>query len=230
MIVLVVVGLLVGIIPKFKQIFESMGITMPLPTQILLGISTAMRESFLFIFLGIVVIVVAIILALKTKKGQYVYDWGTLKIPVMGELFKKVAISRFARTFSTLIKSGVPILGALEIVAATSGNIILEEAINNARQSVQKGESLSEPLSRSPIFPPMVTRMIGIGEKSGALEALLEKIAEFYDQQVETLVDSLTSLIEPLMIGIMGAIVGAVVIAILMPIFEIQKQVMGKKK
>ncbi|MFA5794366.1 MAG: type II secretion system F family protein [Candidatus Brocadiia bacterium] len=230
MIVLVVVGLLVFIIPKFKQIFESMGISMPLPTQILMAMSTIMREYFLVVFLVIAAFIIGVVLALKTKKGQYVFDWLTLKIPVMGELFKKVAISRFARTFSTLIKSGVPILGALEIVAATSGNILLENAINTAKDSVQKGESLSEPLSRSPIFPPMVTRMIGIGEKSGALEALLEKISEFYDQQVEALVDSLTAMIEPLMIGIMGAVVGGVVIAVLLPIFEIQKQVMNKKK
>lgn len=229
MILLVVVGLLVFVIPSFKQIFESMGIALPLPTKILLAMSTTMREYFHIVFLVLVGLVVAVIFALKTKTGQFVYDWGVLKMPVMGELFRKVAISRFSRTFATLIKSGVPILGALEIVAATSGNSILESAINNARQSVQKGESLSEPLSRSPVFPPMVTRMIGIGEKSGALEALLEKISEFYDQQVKALVESLTSLIEPIMIGIMGVVVGGVVIAVMLPIFEIQKSVMKKK-
>ncbi|MBI4712206.1 MAG: type II secretion system F family protein [Planctomycetes bacterium] len=184
----------------------------------------------LLVVLGVGAVIFGLVMFTKTKTGEYWYHWTLLRLPIFGELFKKVAISRFSRTFATLIKSGVPILGALEIVATTSGNRIIEDAINFAKENVRKGESLNEPLSRSPVFPPMVTRMIGIGEKSGALEALLETISEFYDQQVKSLVESLTSLIEPLMIGVMGVFVGGVVLAIMMPIFEIQKKVMKKGK
>ena len=148
-----------------------------------------------------------------------------VKLPVFGSLFQKVAISRFARTFSTLIRSGVPILGALEIVAATAGNKVIERAVLAAREAVRAGEPLSAPLGQSPIFPPMVVRMISIGERTGALEQLLEKISQFYDEQVSAAVDALTSTIEPLMIGVMGIVVGGIVLAIFLPIIKIQQAV-----
>jgi type IV pilus assembly protein PilC len=229
LITLIVIGLMVFLIPQFENIFKGLGITLPLPTRIVMGISKIMTGYWFIWIPAIFGLVFGFITAGKTKKGSYFLDWLMLRLPVFGDLFKKVAISRFSRTFSTLIKSGVPILGALEIVAATSGNQVIEGAISTAKENVRKGETLSEPLSRSNVFPPMVTRMIGIGEKSGALEALLEKISEFYDAQVKSAVESLTSMIEPLMIGMMGVIVGGIVISIMMPIFEIQKQV-GKKK
>jgi type IV pilus assembly protein PilC len=147
-----------------------------------------------------------------------------LHIPVFGDLFQKVGLSRFSKTFSTMLKSGVPILGALEIVAETSGNRIIAEAVLHARENVRQGENLADPLSESPVFPPMVTRMISIGEKSGSLEMLLEKISEFYDEQVRATVKQLTSLIEPIMISVMGLLVGTIVLAVFLPIFEIQKQ------
>jgi type IV pilus assembly protein PilC len=171
--------------------------------------------------------VIALVLYVKTDRGEWHFDWVKLHLPIFGALFQKVAISRFARTFATLIKSGVPILGALEIVSATSGNRILADAVDTARESVRQGESLGEPLARFKVFPPMVTRMISIGEKSGALESLLEKISEFYDQQVKATIASLTSLIEPIMLGTMGFIVGTIVLAILMPIIELQKKLSG---
>jgi type IV pilus assembly protein PilC len=146
----------------------------------------------------------------------------TLKLPVFGDLLQKVALSRFSKTFATLLRSGVPILGALEIVASTAGNRVVEEAVNNARESIRQGENLAKPLGESIVFPPMVVRMIAIGEKSGALEQLLEKISEFYDQQVESTVESLTSLIEPIMIGFMGVMVGGIVLSVFLPIFKIQ--------
>jgi len=229
LILLIVVGLMVFIIPQFEKIFKGLGVELPLPTKILMAMSTIMKSYYWAWVPAIIGLIVGFMAIIKTNKGEYYYHWLNLRLPVFGDLFRKVAISRFARTFSTLIKSGVPILGALEIVASTSGNRLLENAINTAKENVRKGETLSEPLSRSKIFPPMVTRMIGIGEKSGALEALLEKIAEFYDQQVKAAVEGLTSMIEPLMIGMMGVIVGGIVIAIMMPIFEIQKSI-GKKK
>jgi len=160
----------------------------------------------------------------RSEGGGLAIDWFFLKMPVFGSLFQKVALSRFSRTFSTLLRSGVPILGSLEIVAETAGNRIISRAVMQARDSVKNGNSLSEPLERSPVFPPMVTRMIAIGEKSGSLEQLLEKISTFYDEQVSAAVKSLTAMIEPLLIGLMGGLVGTIVFAVFLPIFEIQKK------
>ena len=155
---------------------------------------------------------------------QRIRDMVFMKIPVFGPLSQKVTLSRFARTFGTLLSSGVPLLGALEIVASTAGNIVVEETLLATRDSVKRGESLTSHLQTSWIFPPMVVKMMAIGEKSGALEQLLYKIADFYDDQVHAMVKSLTSLIEPIMLSVMGAVVGTVVIAIFMPILELQKQ------
>jgi type IV pilus assembly protein PilC len=142
-------------------------------------------------------------------------------------LFKKVALSRFARTFSTLVKSGVPILGAMEIVSQTAGNRVISAIVDSARDSVRNGDSLSDPFMKSDVFPPMVVKMMSIGERSGALDALLEKIAEFYDQQVEAEVKGLTSMIEPIMIAVMGVIVGGIVLAVFLPIFKLQEKLAG---
>ncbi len=219
----IVVALMVGVIPQFKSIFISLNVELPALTRYLLLVSDFMQSYFLIWMGALAGAIVGIMYFKKTKPGSYLFDWLALHLPVFGTLFQKIAISRFSRTFATLIRSGVPILGALEIVANTSGNRLIEDTVNEARENVRKGETLSDPLSRSKVFPPMVTRMIGIGEKSGALEALLEKISEFYDQQVETAVKSLTSMIEPIMIGIMGVVVGGIVLAVFMPILEIQK-------
>ncbi|MBA7542603.1 Type II secretion system protein F [subsurface metagenome] len=226
----IVVGLMVGILPKFKKIFDAMaGGELPALTRILMDISALMKDYFYLWIGGAVGIVFALMAFKKTTRGEYYFHWLVLRLPIFGDLFKKVAVSRFTRTFATLIQSGVPILGALEIVGKTAGNRIVENAINDARENVRKGEALSEPLARSGVFPPMVTRMIGIGEKSGALESLLEKISEFYDQQVKATVESLTSLIEPLLIGVMGAFVGMIVLAVFMPIFKLQEMMSQKK-
>lgn len=216
--------LLMFVVPKFKEIFDNMGVKLPLITQILMGTSSAMVNYF-YIWIPVAVgIVVGTKAWAKTPPGRRFFDWFKLAAPVFGPLFKKVAISRFSRTFATLISSGVPILGALEIVASTAGNVHIEEAVLAAAENVRQGETLATPLADVPkLFPPMVTRMIAIGEKSGALEALLMKIAEFYDQQTEAAVEQLTSLIEPIMIGVMGLIVGGMVLAIFLPIFEMQK-------
>jgi len=215
--------LLVFIIPRFNEIFKALKVELPLPTMIVLTASkllTTYWAQTLFITVGLV-------LVFKwwksTDSGGYTFDRLMLKAPVFGNLIQKVALSRFAKTFATLLRSGVPILGALEIVASTAGNRVVEEAVNNARESIRQGENLAKPLSESPVFPPMVVRMIAIGEKSGALEQLLEKISEFYDQQVEAMVESLTSLIEPLLIGFMGLIVGGIVLSVFLPILKIQE-------
>ena len=156
----------------------------------------------------------------RTQEGRYRFDQLLLRLPIFGKLLSKVAISRFARTLSTLTRSGVPILGALEIVERTSGNEVFARAINSAQDSVRAGQPLAEPLVAAGVFPPMVTRMIAIGEKSGALETLLAKISDFYDSEVDATVSALTSLIEPILIIMLGVIVGFIVIALFMPIFS----------
>jgi type IV pilus assembly protein PilC len=216
----ITVFLLVFIVPKFAEIFEQIGGELPLPTKILIAISEFMQNNwYIWVPAMIGLIVVAVAYA-KTEKGGYAVDWLKLNIPIFGPLFRKIAISRFARTFATLIRSGVPILGALEIVAHTAGNRLVRDAVLLASESVRQGETLGAPLAKSKIFPPMVTRMISIGERSGSLEALLEKISEFYEDEVSATVDALTSLIEPLMIGVMGFMVGGIVMAVFLPIFK----------
>ena len=218
----ITIFLLVFIIPKFQDIFKALKVDLPLPTVIVLWVSRVMTTYFM----QCVIIAVGVFLLIKwwksTDAGGYAWDRMMLRMPVFGQLLSKVALSRFSKTFATLLRSGVPILGALEIVSSTAGNRVVEEAVNNAREAIRQGENLAKPLGESEVFPPMVVRMIAIGEKSGALEQLLEKISEFYDQQVEATVEALTSLIEPIMIGVMGLIVGGIVLSVFLPIFKIQ--------
>jgi len=219
--------LMVGIVPQFRPIFDSLEIELPALTEAVLALSDAVRENGMLTLGSGFGFIALIAMVKRTKKGAYYFDYLLLKSPIFGPLFRKVALARFSRTFSTLIKSGVPILGCLEIVADTSGNKVISKAVHRARDHVREGQSLSDPLAQSPVFPPMVTRMIAIGEKSGALEHLLEKIAEFYDEQVSAQVKSLTSLIEPLLIAVMGFFVGTIVLAVFLPIFKIQEKLAG---
>ncbi len=232
MIVGITLFLMTAIVPQFgvifKQITDKNGNPLELPgiTKVTLAVSDFLTTQY-YVLIGVIVaIVIAFRVWKKTARGAYQWDWFLLHMPAFGQLFQKVAISRFAKTFATLIKSGVPILGALEIVSATSGNRVLMRAIDSARESVKQGNTLAEPLSRATVFPPMVCKMISIGERSGALETLLEKISIFYDEQVEASVKGLTSLIEPIMIGIMGVLVGAVVLAVFYPILKLQSALM----
>ena len=219
--------LLVFIIPKFEEMFNNMNVELPWVTVALLRTSVFLQQNVLLWSSASIAIGMGVYMWSKTEKGGTAKDWLLLRMPIFGPLFLKVAISRFARTFGTLIQSGVPILGALEIVAETSGNRIVSNAVTTASESVRQGESLGEPLGKSKIFPLMVTKMISIGEKSGALESLLGKIADFYDQQVKTTVDQLTSLIEPMLIGVMGFLVGGMVMAIFLPIFKMVGSLAG---
>ncbi|MGA1202339.1 MAG: type II secretion system F family protein [Planctomycetota bacterium] len=214
------VFLLVGVIPQFSDMFSTMKVELPALTQFVLGLSNSLRESLGLWALGFAAMITCLALFLRTERGQWVRDACLLKIPVFGPLFVKVSISRFARTFATLISSGVPILGSLEIVQRTAGNRLYADAITRASESVRAGDTLGEPMAKTGMFPPMVTRMIGIGERSGSLEQLLEKIADFYDQQVRSTLKALTSLIEPIMITTIGVIVGGMVLAIFLPIFK----------
>ncbi len=219
--------LMIGIVPSFKPVFESLEVELPGLTVFIMDIAFFMRDYWYLIFGGMGAFFFGLKVVCKTPKGAFAKDVVMLRVPVFGVLFKKVALSRFARTFSTLVKSGVPILGAMEIVSDTSGNLVISRIVDSARDSVRNGESLSDPFSKSTVFPPMVTKMMAIGERSGALDALLEKIAEFYDQQVEAEVKGLTSMIEPIMIAVMGIIVGGIVLAVFLPIFKLQEKLAG---
>jgi type IV pilus assembly protein PilC len=220
--------LMMGIVPKFKEVFKSLQVDLPGLTRAILAISDFTQENWIFLVVGAALAFFALGVYKRTDKGSRQWDWLMLHLPVFGPLFRKVGLSRFSKTFSTMLKSGVPILGALDIVADTAGNRIIKEAVVDARESVRQGDSLARPLSESPVFPPMVTRMIGIGEKTGSLEQLLEKISEFYDEQVRATVKALTSLIEPIMIAVMGIMVGTICLSVFLPIFELQKQLAAR--
>lgn len=219
--------LMIGIVPSFRPVFASLEVDLPGLTVAIMGAAEWMQAYWYALVGGFVVALILFRMWKKTDKGAYLWDAFLLGVPVFGPLFKKVALSRFARTFSTLVKSGVPILGAMEIVSETSGNRVISKIVDEARDSVKQGETLSEPFSRHKVFPPMVTKMIGIGERSGALDTLLEKISEFYDEQVEAEVKGLTSLIEPIMIAVMGFVVGGIVLAVFLPIFKLQEKLSG---
>ncbi len=219
--------LMIGVVPSFKNIFESLEVELPAITKFTLAVSDFMREKAALIFGSLFAGIVAISYYKKTNTGERHWDWFMLKLPVFGMLFRKVALARFSRTFSTLIRSGVPMLGVLDIVSNTAGNRIVSDAVDKSQSSVRNGNLLSEPLENEKVFPPMVVRMIAIGERTGALETLLEKIAEFYDSQVKAQVKSLTSLIEPLLISVMGIIVGGVVLSIFAPILDMVSNLSG---
>lgn len=225
LVIAITVGLLVFIVPQFEEMFSKMRIELPLPTRIVLAISNTLIYYWYLVISWTVIIIVVLTLAHKTARGRYIMDSIKLRAPVFGELFQKVALSRFSRTFSTMLRSGVPMLGSLDIVASTAGNGVVEEAVMASRDAVRQGEALASPLSECSVFPPMVVRMISVGERTGALETLLEKVADFYDEQVDAAVETLTSIIEPVMIGVMGVLVGGIVIAIFMPILELQKNI-----
>lgn len=221
MAVAITLVMILKVIPVFKDIFAGFGAKLPAPTQFLINLSDFMTNYFL-LFMGIVTGVFLVTKwYISTEKGQYMMDAIKLKLPVFGDLFKKVAISKFSRTLSTLIQSGVPILAALEIVAKTSGNLVVEKSVNNVKDNVRDGENIASPLARSGIFPTMVTRMVSVGEKSGELEKMLIKIADFFDEQVDASVEGLTSLIEPLIIAFLGIIIGGIVLCMFLPIFKI---------
>lgn len=225
MAVLITSVLLIKVVPTFKSIFETLGGKLPLPTQILILISDVFRQFFLVFLIILILLVIWLKRYIATPKGRYLFDKLTLRLPVFGTLFLKAAVARFTRTFSTLVKSGIPILNALEIVAKTAGNKVIEEAIENSRQAVRQGESISSPLERSKVLPVMVVRMIGVGEKTGELEKMLGKIADFYEEQVDNAVSGLTSVIEPIVIALLGIVIGGIVIALFLPIFKISELV-----
>jgi type IV pilus assembly protein PilC len=223
----VVTLLLLKVIPVFQKMFEGMGGQLPGPTQFLVDASE-FAQNYWWIMAGIIVaIYIAISRFYKTEKGRWTIDSLILKAPVFGPLLRKVAVAKFSRTLSTMMSSGVPILEGLSIVSKTSGNVVVEAALVKTRQSISEGRTISEPLLETGIFPPMVVQMIAVGEATGALDAMLSKIADFYDDEVDAAVDAMTALLEPVMMVFLGGIVGGMIIAMYLPIFKMAGAVGG---
>jgi type IV pilus assembly protein PilC len=224
--VIVIAALVVGVIlwkviPTFAALFSGLGAELPLPTRIVIGLSNNLVQFFPFLIVGIGLAAYAFRQYYSTAAGRRVVDGSLLKAPVLGNILRKIAVARFCRTLATLISSGVPILEGLEITAKTSGNSVVEDAVMVTRKSIERGETISTPLKETDVFPAMVTQMIGVGEATGALDTMLAKIADFYEEEVDTAVAGLLTLLEPIMIAILGVVVGGIVIAMYMPIFDL---------
>jgi type IV pilus assembly protein PilC len=219
--------MLMFIIPTFAKMFTDFGGELPLPTLIVMGLSNFLRANWWLLLIATVGFFVAVRRYYATESGKYRIDKGMLHFPVIGNVIRKGAVARFTRTLGTLISSGVPILNGLEITARTAGNKVIERAVMETRQSISEGNTIAEPLKACGVFPPMVVQMISVGEQTGALDEMLDKVADFYDSEVDTAVDALTAAIEPIMIVGMGAIVGGMLIAMYLPMFKLVSVVAG---
>ena len=213
--------MLIFIVPVFVTMFEDLGGTLPLPTRVLMFLSSFLTSYWYIVLLLPILGWQAFKWARKQPQVRYQLDRMKLKLPVFGDLFHKLAIARFSRNLGTLLKAGVPILSALEITADTVNNGVISDATNDVKMAVKEGESVAKPLTQHPVFPPMVVHMIAVGEETGAMDTMLGKIADFYDDEVSATTESLTAMLEPLMIGVLGGLVGSMVIALYMPMFEI---------
>ena len=212
------------VVPAFTQLFESMQVELPLPTRIVIGASRFVGSYGILVFIGIGIGIAVFRSYYRTKDGRYMVDKWVLKLPIFGPLMRKISVARFTRTMSTLVASGVPILDCLDITAHTSGNAIIEEAILNVRRAIEEGRTIVDPLKQSKVFPSMVVSMIGVGEQAGALEQMLTKIADFYEEEVDSAVADLMTALEPAMIVVLGVIVGGIVISMYLPIFSLVGQ------
>jgi len=223
----VVAIIMVKVIPVFSQMYEGMGSSLPVPTIVCIAISNVLINYFPVVLVFIIVAVVGTRQYYKTQAGHLQIDALLLKIPIIGDLLRKVAVARFCRTLGTLTSSGVPILEGMDITARTSGNMVIQNAILKCKEAVEQGRNISTPLAETKVFPPMVVQMVGVGEATGALDAMLSKVADFYEDEVDNAVAALTSMMEPLIIAILGGIIGFIVIAMYLPIFNLAN-VMGK--
>jgi type IV pilus assembly protein PilC len=223
--IMVVMILMIFVIPVFETMFKSAGQTLPLPTLIVLAMSKFIKKYIIIVIPAIILFIYLFRKYYQTESGKTFIDRLLLKLPIFGALFQKISVARFSRTLGTLVSSGVPILDGLNIVSRTSGNKIIETAILNARASIREGETIAEPLNRSGIFPPMVIQMISVGESTGALDSMLSKIADFYEEEVDVAVANLTSLLEPFLMIFLGVVIGGVVISMYLPIFQMASAV-----
>ncbi len=230
--VISIAGLVVGcllkfVVPIFANMFVSMGIELPLPTAIVIGLSNFVSRFWWVLFVFVILLVVAVKYIRKDPKGRYMFDKFLLNLPVLGVVLRKIAVARFTRTLGTLITSGVPILEGLAITARTSGNAVLEDALMKVRKAVEEGRTIVDPLKESGVFPNMVTQMIGVGEATGAMDAMLQKIADFYEDEVDAATKNMLTLLEPIMIGFLGVAVGGIVISLYMPLFSMIAKLSG---
>jgi type IV pilus assembly protein PilC len=225
--VLVIAVILIFVIPVFEQMFADFGGTLPVPTQIVVAMSRFVKGNAIFIIIGLGLLTFAFKRFYSTERGRAFVDDTILKFPVFGPLLRKVAVARFTRTMGTMISSGVPILEALDIVAKTSGNKTIEKALYNVRSGITQGRTMADPLGESGVFPSMVVQMVAVGEQTGALDAMLGKIADFYDDEVDAAVEGLTAMIEPFMMVFLGTTIGGLVVAMYLPIFKMAGMVGG---
>ncbi len=223
-----VVGVILWkVIPTFASLFAGLGADLPLPTRIVIALSNYMVQFMPFIVVGTVASVFAFRTYYQTPNGRMTVDATVLEMPILGLLMRKIAVARFCRTLSTLLASGVSILEALDITARTAGNAVVEKAVITTRRSIEGGETIAQPLKETAVFPPMVVQMIGVGEATGALDTMLTKIADFYEEEVDVAVAGLLTLLEPVMIALLGGVVGGIVIAMYMPIFSLISELTG---
>ena len=218
---LVVAVILWKVIPTFAALFAGLGAELPLPTRVVIWMSNALIRYMPFIIIAIVALAVGFRQYYATRNGKRVVDGALLRAPILGMILRKIAVARFCRTLATLMSSGVPILDGLLITSKTAGNAVVEDAIASTRKSIERGETVSAPLKETGVFPPMVTQMIAVGEATGALDTMLSKIADFYEEEVDVAVAGLLTLLEPLMIAVLGVVVGGIVISMYMPIFSL---------
>ena len=219
--------LLIFVIPTFQTMFAAAGVPLPLPTRIVIGASAFLQAYWWALIGGIIAFVVALRAYYKTDSGQLVLDSLMLKMPILGDLLRKGAVARFTRTLGTLVSSGVSILDGLEITARTAGNRVIHDAVMMSRASIAGGETISEPLRKTAVFPPMVVQMINVGEQTGGLDEMLSKIADFYDEEVDAAVEALLAAMEPIMIVVLGTVVGGMIVAMYLPIFDMINAVQG---
>jgi len=224
---LIVAALLKWVVPIFANLFAGLGVALPLPTRVVIGLSAFVGQFWWFFILGAGGAFFGIKQIRKNPKGKYYLDFLLLKMPVVGILLRKIAVARFTRTLGTLITSGVPILEGLSITARTSGNAVLEEALMKVRKAIEEGRTIVDPLRESGVFPAMVTQMIGVGEATGAMDAMLQKIADFYEDEVDTATKDMLAMLEPIIIGILGVAVGGIVISLYMPLFSMIAKLAG---
>src|ERR1700730_15567681 len=225
--VLVVGALLKWVVPIFANLFAGLGVALPLPTRIVMGLSSFVSQFWWFFIVGVVGLVFGVKQIRKNPKGRYYLDLTLLKMPILGMLMRKIAVARFTRTLGTLITSGVPILEGLSITARTSGNAVLEDALMKVRKAIEEGRTIVDPLRESGVFPSMVTQMIGVGEATGAMDAMLQKIADFYEDEVDTATKDMLAMLEPVLIAFLGVAVDGIVISLYMPLFSLIAKMAG---
>jgi type IV pilus assembly protein PilC len=227
MAVLIVGALLKWVVPIFANLFAGLGVSLPLPTRIVMGLSAFVGQFWWFFIVGAVGLVFGIKYIRKDPRGKYWMDYGMLKMPIIGMLLRKIAVARFTRTLGTLITSGVPILEGLSITARTSGNAVLEEALMKVRKAIEEGRTIVDPLRECGVFPNMVTQMIGVGEATGAMDNMLQKIADFYEDEVDSATKDMLAMLEPVIIGLLGVMIGGIVISLYMPLFALIGKLAG---